>query len=98
MEDYIESMVKHFTTYKSYAEEAIEQVPDDKLFWQYNDESNSIGIIVKHLYGNIRSRWKDFLTTDGEKSDRNRDSEFERTRDFQRRNDAKLGNFMDDFI
>jgi hypothetical protein len=47
------------------------------LFWQFNEETNSIGIIVKHLAGNMLSRWTDFLTTDGEKEWRNRDSEFE---------------------
>jgi len=52
-------------------------LPDDKLFWQYNDESNSIAIIVKHLSGNMLSRWTDFLTSDGEKEWRHRDAEFE---------------------
>ena len=55
----------------------MEQVPDDALFATLDAESNSIAIIVKHLAGNMRSRWTDFLTTDGEKPDRNRDSEFE---------------------
>lgn len=63
--------------YKKLGERAMAQCPDDALFVTLDVESNSIGIIVKHLAGNMRSRWKDFLTTDGEKPDRNRDSEFE---------------------
>lgn len=58
-------------------DKTIEQVPAEKLLWRYNDESNSIAMIVKHLWGNMLSRWTDFLTTDGEKDWRNRDSEFE---------------------
>jgi Protein of unknown function (DUF1572) len=53
------------------------QCPDEGLFVMLDAESNSIAIIVKHMAGNMRSRWRDFLTTDGEKPDRNRDSEFE---------------------
>jgi hypothetical protein len=65
-------------------EQAINQVPDDGLFWQFNSESNSIAIIVSHLGGNMRSRFTDFLSSDGEKPWRNRDKEFTnqfRTRD-----------------
>ena len=53
------------------------QVPEERLFWQYNEESNSIATIVKHLWGNMRSRWTDFLTSDGEKEWRDRESEFD---------------------
>ena len=53
------------------------QCPDEALFVMLDAESNSIAIIVKHMAGNMRSRWRDFLTTDGEKPDRNRDTEFE---------------------
>ena len=53
------------------------QCPDDALFTELDAESNSIAIIIKHMAGNMRSRWTDFLTTDGEKPDRNRDTEFE---------------------
>lgn len=74
---YLESIRKQFEYYKMLGDKTIDQLPDDKLFWQYNDESNSIAIIVKHLYGNMLSRWTDFLTTDGEKEWRNRDAEFE---------------------
>ena len=66
-----------FRTFKKQAERAIEQVPDDQLFTTLDPESNSIALIVKHLAGNMRSRWTDFLTTDGEKPDRHRDTEFE---------------------
>lgn len=59
------------------AEKAIEQVPDRDLHFQPDKESNSIAIIMKHISGNMISRWTDFLTTDGEKLGRNRDSEFE---------------------
>ena len=74
---YLESIRKQFEYYKMLGDRTIDQLPDDKLFWQYNEESNSIAIIVKHLYGNMLSRWTDFLTTDGEKEWRNRDAEFE---------------------
>jgi len=63
--------------YKRLAERAFEQCTDEALFSTLDPESNSIALIVKHLAGNMRSRWTDFLTTDGEKPDRNRDSEFE---------------------
>jgi hypothetical protein len=74
---YIQSAKNQFLQYKSLAEKAIAQVPDDKINWQYNPETNSISIIVKHLSGNMLSRFTDFLTTDGEKKWRNRDGEFE---------------------
>jgi len=62
---------------KRLAERAMEQCPEEGLFSTLDAESNSIANIVKHLAGNMRSRWTDFLTTDGEKPDRNRDAEFE---------------------
>ncbi|MSV28323.1 MAG: DUF1572 domain-containing protein [Bryobacterales bacterium] len=65
-----------FRYYKKLAEGAMEQVPDEQLFATLDGEANSIGILVKHLAGNMRSRWTDFLTADGEKPERNRDSEF----------------------
>ncbi|HYL69332.1 MAG TPA: DUF1572 domain-containing protein [Candidatus Limnocylindria bacterium] len=74
---YTKDSVDLFRHYKRLADRAIEQCPDEGLFSTLDDESNSIAIIVKHMAGNIRSRWTDFLTTDGEKPDRNRDSEFE---------------------
>src|ERR1700730_17258973 len=75
--DYLESIKKQFEYYKMLAERTFAQLPDDKLFWQYNQESNSIATIVKHLWGNMLSRWTDFLTTDGEKEWRNREAEFD---------------------
>ena len=77
MKDYLESVIKQFEYYKLVAEKAMYQLPEEKLFWQYNEESNSIATIAKHLWGNMLSRWTDFLTTDGEKEWRNRDGEFE---------------------
>jgi hypothetical protein len=63
--------------YKSLAERAMAQVSDEQLTQVLDPESNSIATIVKHMAGNMRSRWTDFLTTDGEKPDRQRDTEFE---------------------
>ena len=77
MNDYLNSVIKQFDYYKSLAEKTFEQLPEDKLFWKYNNESNSIGILVNHITGNMLSRWTDFLNSDGEKEWRNRDSEFE---------------------
>src|SRR4051812_6204103 len=74
---YLDDVKKQFAYYKSLGEKTFAQVPDEGLFWQYNEETNSIAIIVKHLWGNMLSRWTDFLTTDGEKTWRERDKEFE---------------------
>lgn len=74
---YLESVIKQFEYYKMLGEKTFVQMSEDKLFWQYNEDSNSIASIVKHLWGNMLSRWTDFLTTDGEKEWRNRDAEFE---------------------
>ena len=73
---YIEDSLSLFRYYKKLAEGAIEQISDEQLFAALEEEMNSIAIIVKHMAGNMRSRWTDFLTSDGEKPDRNRDSEF----------------------
>lgn len=75
--DYLESVKAQFKHYKTIGERTFEQLEEDDLFWQYNEESNNIAIIVKHLWGNMMSRWTDFLTTDGEKEWRKRDEEFE---------------------
>lgn len=74
---YLEDVIKLFEHYKTLGEKTFTQLPDEKLFLQYNDDSNSVATIVKHLRGNMLSRWTDFLTSDGEKKWRNRDSEFE---------------------
>ncbi|MEZ4771842.1 MAG: DUF1572 domain-containing protein [Bacteroidia bacterium] len=75
--DYLTSTKKQFEYYKMLGEKTFSQLPDEGLFWQYNAESNSVATIVKHLWGNMLSRWTDFLTTDGEKTWRERDAEFE---------------------
>src|ERR1700743_3846048 len=75
--NYLSSTQKLFNYYKGIAEKAIEALSDEQLYWQYNAQSNSIAIIIKHIAGNSISRWTDFLTTDGEKEWRNRDDEFE---------------------
>jgi len=77
MTSYLADSLALFRQYKKLAERAMEQVSDQHLFTTLGGESNSIAIIVKHIAGNMRSRWTDFLTTDGEKPDRHRDSEFE---------------------
>lgn len=77
--DYLQSAIKQFEYYKHLGEKTIEQLTDEALFWQYNQESNSIATIVRHLSGNMLSRWTDFLTSDGEKEWRNRDTEFDAT-------------------
>jgi Protein of unknown function (DUF1572) len=75
--DYLESVKKQFAYYKMLGDKTIAQLSDEQLFWQYNPESNSIATIVKHLWGNMLSRWTDFLNSDGEKDWRDRDAEFE---------------------
>ncbi len=76
---YLEEIRRQFRGHKRLAEGAIAQLKDDELFVTLDPESNSIAIIVKHMAGNMRSRFTDFLTTDGEKPDRHRDQEFELT-------------------
>lgn len=74
---YLESVYSQLLYYKTIGEKAIDQLDEDQLCISLNEETNSIATIVKHLSGNMLSRWTDFLTTDGEKKWRNRDSEFE---------------------
>jgi hypothetical protein len=74
---FLSSTTAQFQYYKTIAEKTFAQLTDEQLLWQYNEESNSIVTIVKHMAGNMLSRWTDFLTTDGEKEWRNRESEFE---------------------
>src|SRR5579884_480179 len=74
---YLEDSLAVLRQYKKMAEAAIAQVRDDQLTAVLDPEMNSIAQIVKHMAGNMRSRWTDFLTSDGEKPDRNRDTEFE---------------------
>ena len=72
-----ELFIKRFQYYKELGDKTFEQLNEQEILWQYNEESNSIATIVKHLSGNMISRWTNFLTEDGEKDWRNRDSEFE---------------------
>jgi uncharacterized damage-inducible protein DinB len=74
---YLKDSIDLFRYYKKLAERAMAQCPDAEMFTVLDTESNSIAVIVKHMSGNMRSRWRDFLTTDGEKPDRHRDTEFE---------------------
>ncbi len=76
---YLESIQKQFLYYKILGEKAMEQLQPEQLFVSVNENTNSIAIIVKHLTGNMLSRWTDLLTSDGEKEWRNRDGEFEET-------------------
>jgi|ERR1035437_6809007 hypothetical protein len=75
--DYLDSVRKQFEYYKILGDKTFSQVEDEKLFLQINADSNSIATIVKHLWGNMLSRWTDLLTSDGEKTFRDRDAEFE---------------------
>ncbi len=74
---YLQSVIKQAQYYRLLGEKSFEQLTEEQLLWQANEASNSIAIIVNHLWGNMMSRWTDFLTTDGEKEWRNRDAEFE---------------------
>jgi hypothetical protein len=76
-ENYRNSVLKQFEYYKILGEKTFAQLNEDELFWQFNKKSNSIAITVNHLWGNMKSRWTEFLTSDGEKEWRNRDLEFE---------------------
>lgn len=77
--NYLSSVKKQFQYYKSVGDRSIERINEEQLHWSYNSDSNSIAVIIKHIAGNSISRWTDFLTSDGEKSSRNRDDEFEDT-------------------
>ncbi len=77
IDNYLQSTKQQFEYYKLLGELSFEQLEENQLFWKFNQESNSVAIIVNHLWGNMMSRWSDFLTTDGEKEFRNRDLEFE---------------------
>ncbi|HET9803253.1 MAG TPA: DUF1572 family protein [Candidatus Acidoferrum sp.] len=76
-DSYLKDSLDVFRYYKTLAERAMAQCNETQLFESIDLEANSIAIIVKHMTGNMHSRWRDFLTTDGEKPDRNRDTEFE---------------------
>jgi hypothetical protein len=84
--EYIKVVNERFTYMKKTVEDAIVQVNDEELFWSANGDSNSIAVIMKHMSGNMISRWTDFFKTDGEKENRNRDREF--INDFSDRSDV----------
>ena len=73
---YLEDVVDQFRKLKSLGDKALAQVRDEDLFVALDAESNSLAVLIQHMAGNLRSRWTDFLSTDGEKPDRDRDSEF----------------------
>jgi len=74
---YLTSIIKQFEYYKMLGDKTFDQLTEDEIHWQFNDQSNSVSIIVNHCVGNMLSRWTNFLTEDGEKSWRHRDQEFE---------------------
>ena len=76
VQNYFEDALKSFHAYKKLAEKAIAQLGDEEIFVTLDEESNSVAVIMKHMAGNMFSRWTDFLTSDGEKPNRNRDMEF----------------------
>lgn len=79
MSSYLSSTKKQFEYYKSLSDKTFSQLSEKEMFEQLHNESNSVAIIVKHIVGNMLSRWTNFLTEDGEKSWRNRDDEFVNT-------------------
>ena len=81
IENFHADALQSFRNYKRMAERAVEQVSDEEFFALIEAEANSIAVIVKHIAGNLWSRWREFLTSDGEKADRQRDTEFELTQD-----------------
>jgi hypothetical protein len=76
VQDYLDDARKAMHAYKKLAEKALDQLKDDEYFVTLDEESNSVAVVMKHMAGNMFSRWTDFLTTDGEKPNRNRDYEF----------------------
>lgn len=85
---FLQSAIRRLTDYKLLGEKTFEQLSNEQMFFQPNQESNSIAIIIQHLHGNMLSRWTNFLTEDGEKFWRKRDEEFE----FQQLNKEQLIN------
>ena len=75
--EYLSDALRNFRSYKKLAEEALAQTSDKDIFRLIDPDANSIAMLIKHMAGNMRSRWTDFLTSDGEKADRHRDQEFE---------------------
>lgn len=78
-EEYLTVIQRRFYSVKKLGDDTLSQLSDEDIQWRLNEQSNSISVIVKHMYGNMLSRWTDFLITDGEKTTRNRDEEFNDT-------------------
>src|SRR6478735_9919222 len=76
-EEYLPTVIRRLKYYKKLGEKTFEQIDEKDFHWQPSSESNSIAVIIQHLSGNMLSRWTNFLTEDGEKNWRNRDTEFE---------------------
>ena len=77
MEGFLKDCIKRFQYYKELGDKTLDQVNEEELYWMPSSESNSIALTIQHMYGNMKSRWTNFLTEDGEKPWRNRDQEFE---------------------
>jgi hypothetical protein len=77
MEGFLKDCIKRFLYYKELGDKTLEQISEEELHWMPSSESNSIALIIQHMHGNMKSRWTNFLTEDGEKPWRNRDQEFE---------------------
>jgi hypothetical protein len=77
MEGFLKNCIKRFLYYKELGDKTLEQISEEELHWMPSSESNSIALIIQHMHGNMKSRWTNFLTEDGEKPWRNRDQEFE---------------------
>ena len=88
---YFEEALRQMKGHKRLADGALQQVTDEEFFRDLDPESNSIAIVVKHMSGNMRSRFTDFLTSEGEKPDRNRDQEFELGTDASRKDLSRHG-------
>jgi hypothetical protein len=74
---YLKDVIRQYRMYKGYVDKALPRIPDQDLHTELDANSNSIAVVMKHVAGNLRSRFRDFLTADGEKADRHRDTEFE---------------------
>jgi hypothetical protein len=75
-QEYLKIVIERFKSVKNLGDKTINQLTEEDIFWTYNNESNSAAIIIKHMSGNMVSRWTEFLTSDGEKDFRNREGEF----------------------
>src|SRR6476620_9382047 len=76
VQNYLDDALSSFKAYKKLADKAIAQLKDEEFFVTLDEEANSVAVVMKHMAGNMISRWTDFLNSDGEKPDRNRDMEF----------------------